>query len=59
MGSGRDVGEEAANRFGLDRSGGREEPPSRRTTLRVGLAEAPAQDPQGKRGARRGAQAFR
>ena len=59
MGSGRDVGEEAARRFGHYRSGAREEPPSRRTTLRVGLAEAPAQDPQCIRGAKRGAQAFR
>jgi len=42
MGSGRDAGEEAAHRFGPDGSGGREELPSRRTTLRVGLAEAPA-----------------
>ena len=59
MGSARNAGDDAANYFGLDGSGGPEEPPPRRTTLRVGFAEAPAQDPHGIRGAKRGAQAFR
>lgn len=40
MGSARNVGDDAANRFGPDRSGGPEELTSRRTALRVGLAEA-------------------